>query len=141
MTHPRQTIREAVVEILKDAAILDVGDRVYANRILALDVVDLPAIAVTTLPEAATVDDFGTKTLKRDMTLSVELLLKDPDEELIDDLADDYAEAIEAAMKADETLKNTATDSYLTTTEMTTDVKGEVPLLQLKLNYAVRYFY
>lgn len=94
MTHPRQTIREAVATRLREKF-----DNVYTSRAKPLFDQDLPAILVYASSESVKqerwdTDGFGTIT--RELDLFVEAV--DTGKDDLDDKLDELAEKIESAL-------------------------------------------
>jgi hypothetical protein len=135
MTHRRQEIRDAVVTMLSGLA----GGRVYSNRELAIEADSLPAINVYTVEEDAAPFTASQKTYRRTLTLVIDVLAKNVDDAVLDNTLDDLAESVEAALVADTTASGKAIDTRLTSTTVTRDSSGEVPIGVLKLTYQAVY--
>lgn len=136
--HPRQEIRETVVQLLKDAN-TTAGQRVYENRMEPLRKQDLPAIIVYTMRER--IDpawDTAPRELKRTTTIAIEAALLATDD--VDDELDAMARDIEGAMHVDDTLNGCAADSLLTETEVEIFVAGKEPIGAIRLTYDVTYY-
>ena len=101
MAHVRQTIREAVVDIL--TGLDTTGQNVFATRIAPVAEAQLPALCIYTLSETSEVHSMGTgRALYRELSLIVEGVAKV--NETLDDTLDDIAAEVETAIGADGTL-------------------------------------
>ncbi len=93
MTHPRQSLREAVKGMLKTEFAADADPKVSCNfsRTQAAD--ELPAIDIVTPSEYSELDD-DDDGYSRDVTLQI-MIVDFEDAENVADKLDDYAERIE----------------------------------------------
>jgi hypothetical protein len=139
MTHPRQTIRDAVVAALKAAA-TSAGNRVYSNRSVPNDPKQLPLINVFTDEEKSERASASTGELKRNLALVVEIVGGSPEDELLDNVLDAIADSVEAAMEADETFGETVDESQLKATALVTLSNGAKAFGGMRLTYDVVYY-
>ena len=133
--HPRQAIREAVVQLLIDAQ-TDAGRTVYPTREVAWRSVELPGIAVYTIEESSERPSYDGD-LDRHLVLAITAVTRL--NEGVDDAIDQLSLQIEKAMAADQTLKGTALHSFLVGTEITIDDTTARPVGAVRLAYEVRY--
>lgn len=137
-THPRQAIRHAVVTQLagKTAA----GARVFPDRRVAFQRVDLPALAVYVPTESVDVQSRSTapRELDRRAQVVVEGLVQQA--ENADDALDALALEVESALHADWGLGGTASDLLLTSTETDVVDTGKQLIGVVRLEFEVRYF-
>lgn len=140
MTHPRKTIRDAVVGLLNTGTIVASG-RVYSNRSRPIWEESLPEINVYSRSEESTVDEMGSPpTLLRTLELLIEVTAVDTDDETLDDTLDALAKKIEDALKVDPTWGVGAVgNSTLTGTEFSSSSEGEQPIGSATLIYSVNY--
>lgn len=140
MAHQRKVIRKAIANALVTAATAAEG-RVYASRAIPLRRLDLPAIAVYTLTEEVTEDSAATapRELERQLSVVIECWAAAAQYQLIDDVLDDLAEEVEAAMHADPYFGDACGDSILSSTEIELDDSGDRLLGLARLTYAVTY--
>jgi len=97
MTHPRKAIREAAAVVLTGLALT--GSRVFQSRQRALTDSELPALRLSTVDsQLADLSLSGNGASQFDLTMSIEIVAKVADN--LDDLIDDIAEQVEAALKA-----------------------------------------
>ncbi|MBU1594262.1 MAG: hypothetical protein KKA55_01850 [Proteobacteria bacterium] len=112
--HPRQLIREAVVELLTGAT--DAGARVWASRMRHVSSRDLPAIGVYTTEESSPLADVSPRKYERTVTVAVDCMVEA--DESVDDALDALAMQVETALMADPTLGGAALDSALMRTSI-----------------------
>lgn len=137
MAHPRKDIRQAVRQLLAEAGVA--AGKVTATRLFPYRKGDLPAVSVYTLEEATDEDSVDTspRELLRQLDLEIAGFVQAGD--AVDDAMDDLAEAIEAAMAADETLGGKAADSWLRGTTMALTGEGDAMTGMITLSYQVTY--
>lgn len=137
-THPRQVIRHAVVAQLtgKTAA----GARVYPDRRVAFQRVELPALAVYVPTEAVDIQSRATapRELDRRAQVVVEALVQQA--EGVDDALDALALEVEDALHGDWTLGGAASDLLLTSTETDVVDTGKQLIGVVRLEFEARYF-
>lgn len=136
MAHVRKQIRDRVESILSTGATL-VGGRVYPSRVYALSEAKLPAITIYTNSEASGLQTMGSKTLMRDLSLSVDAYVRVTD--TFDDDVDAIAVQIEEVIAADYTLNGLAKNTVLSSSEIEFDGEGERPVGVARLTYTIRY--
>jgi hypothetical protein len=134
-THPRETIRKAVVTILERAR-TDAGDNVFPTREVPWRSVELPGIAVYSLEESSTQQHQDAE-LVRQVVLAIHAVVRLT--EGVDDALDALSLQIEKAMAADPTLGGTALLSHLAGTEISVDETTARPVGAIRLAYEVRY--
>lgn len=133
--HPRRSIREAVVQILKDAQTL-AGSNVYPSREVPWRTIELPGIAVYALEESSAPLSVGGN-LDRRVVVAVHAVARLS--EGVDDEVDQLALEVERALAADPSLLGTALFSFLTATEIAVDESTSRPVGSVRLAYEVRY--
>lgn len=136
--HYRQAIRTAVQALLLNAT--DAGERVYRTRKIPHRRAELPAISVYADEES--VDDESLSRSPRELQRTVSLVIEgwvSATDDQADDAMDALAEQIEAAMGADFYLGETAADSVLSSTVLTTVEDGDRILGMVALVYDVLY--
>lgn len=143
MPHPRQTIREAVVAALTGTApdyATAAGARVYETRVIPLQKVNLPALAVYTLRD--TVDPASRNTSARELRRTLEVVVEGFVKMAadVDDEIDDLSLEIERAMHADETFGGACGESLLSDTEIDVLETGNQLVGWVKLTYSVTYY-
>lgn len=136
MAHVRKQIRDRVESILSTGATL-VGGRVYPSRVYALSEAKLPAITIYANSEASGLQTMGSKTLTRDLSLSVDAYVRVTD--TFDDDVDAIAVQIEEVIAADYTLNGLAKNTVLSSSEIEFDGEGERPVGVARLTYTIRY--
>lgn len=141
MAHQRKLIRQAVVQLLANAATA-AGSRVMGTRVDAHKRSELPAISVYTLSEASEPNATAPREITRDVQIEIAGWVAHSEATPADDAMDDLAEEIEAAMDGDRFLGALAADSLLVSTEM--QIRAEEgkssPLVGLvTLTYSVTY--
>ena len=133
MAHVRKQIRAVVVAALSGNT--DAGARVYPGRVYPLDT--LPAIAVYTATEESETKNW--EVLQRFVDITIVATDEAGQDESIDDLLDDIAEAIETAMAVDRKLGGLAKTSYLISTEDELTGTAEKPKGTITLTYKCEY--
>lgn len=140
MAHPRKLIRNAIVAVLKAAATA-ADQRVFKSRSIPWRTVELPAISVLCVTEE--VDEASAQTTPRELVRSADIVLDlvawVPADGDVDDVLDDLAEQVEAAMDANRYLDDTASDSRLVSSEFGEVPEGNRPIGALRLTYRVQY--
>lgn len=137
-THPRQLVRHAVVAQLtgKTAA----GSRVYPDRRIPFERVELPALAVYVPTESVEVTSRATapRELDRRAQVVVEALVQQATG--VDDALDALALQVEDALHADWTLGGKSSDLLLTSTETDVIDTGKQLVGVVRLEFEVRYY-
>lgn len=134
-THPRETIRKAVVALLIRAGTA-AGDSVFPTREVPWRNIELPGIAVYSLEESSQRTHVGGET-ERHVVMAIHAVERLT--EGVDDALDALALQIEKAMSEDQTLSGTALISYLAGTEISVDESGARPVGAIRLAYEVQY--
>ena len=132
MKHARQKIIEAVA-----TAVAGLGADVYRSRVYPAVV--LPVFSVYAINEQSESENPSIgmpRRYTRRLQLAIEILIEAVTNG--DDLADDYAAQIEAAMAANITLSNLVTDSFLAGTVKQFDA-AEIPIVKTTLTYTAWY--
>lgn len=142
MAHPRKLLRHAAVGQLKGRTAA--GQRVQGTRVRVDRKTKLPAIAVYTTREP--IDPGSGESTPRELRRWTELrivtwleLREQSDDDDAQDLADDMAEQIEAAMDSDRSIGGTAGDCVLTDTELDIDPGGDPLVGKMTMTYTVTY--
>ena len=146
--HVRRQIRDAV-EALLIAANTSAGSNVFQHRNLSLEDAKTPAINITTPNENSERLTMGgsSGTIERDLTLRVEGYFKSSTtgvqsaHQRVVNALDTLAVEIENALSADFQLGGLAKDSYLVSTQISTDADGSVSneVGVITLEYMVHY--
>jgi hypothetical protein len=138
----RKTIRAAVVQAIKDAAIDGIGDRVYGNRVRRIWASKVPCILVYTRTEGGEPDSITPNGYLRRLSLAVEVIWKANAE--LDDRLDEVAEAIEAVISTSEDeslpLGGAVADIEYRGTELDLSRDAEDQLGAARLLYEAKYF-
>jgi len=143
MTHSRTAIRNAVASALAaDPAVAAiVGPRVYKCRITPPRVgAEIPCLNIMTADDAVELDSeqSSPRRLWHTLTLTIEAVGYGAQSTLPDAL-DALCEAVEHAMMQDETFGGTASDSWITGTEIAFSEEGQQHLGVATLSYRVEY--
>ena len=140
MTHVRQQIRDAVATTVTGLA---TGATVYKMRKYDLDKAALPAILVYTMDESsglATIGQtIGQKTLNRNLTLVVEVLIEG-NSDAVFNAVDTACEEVEAAVSADFYVGGLAKSIVLTSTATDVNVEGSDAIGSATMQYTVNYW-
>lgn len=140
MASQRKAIRQAVIATLQ-AANTVAGTRVFANRARPLFEAELPAILVYTKDEAAEIFNVAGPEYKRNLRLSLELVVQAGADQALDDLLDDFCEAVEQAMFNDANYYGgVSSDIYLGETEMDILTEGAKPIGAAKITLMLPYY-
>lgn len=137
MTHPRQTIREALTAVLK-TALPELARRIHWHRAIPLAKGRLPALLVYTRGERideAYAADPGAR--RRILTLGIEIVASG-DAAL--DAVDALCARIEAALEAQETLGDLVEGLRIVSTEVEQDGDSDTPVLAARLTVEVIYW-
>lgn len=136
MSHVRQQIRDRLATLV--TGLTTTGANVYKMRRYALDDSKLPAVLVYTMDESSSLITIGSRTLRRNINVSVEIIVKGLSTTISNTL-DTACVEVEEAIAADFTLNGLAKSCILTATEIDVIVEGENTLSTAKMNYAVEY--
>lgn len=150
MIHPRQTIRNAVVERLRaplpdqscgSAGPTAAGCRVFSGRVRPLFPKDLPAILVYARQERADPDSRaadGQRPLRRRLDLAVEIVAMARED--LDDALDSLAAQVEARLDGFEIPTHRTARLGLTDTEIDLVGEGEQMLGAARLTWTITYY-
>jgi hypothetical protein len=140
MAHPRKLIRAAIVNALK-AADTAAGERVFKSRATPWRTVELPGISVFAAEELVDEgsEESAPRELLRGADFNLDLVVAMPADGDVDDALDDLAEQVEAAMHADPTFGETASDCFLVSSTFGEVAEGNRPMGALRLVYRTRY--
>lgn len=138
MSHRRKNIRDAIVGLLKAAA-TSAGDRVYGDRVLPLFAETYPLILVFARDESSTPRGNTPSPMVRSLAISIAIMATAGADESLDDILDGMCLQVEAAIKADPQLKQTAITCGLISTEFDASPEGEKVLGGARLTYEVTY--
>lgn len=134
----RTEIREALTSLLSDK--LDFEGRVFPNRVRPVGVEELPVILVYPTSEDYTKlrQDPGV-TLRRDLTIAVQIIASDSDEIIMSDALDDLADRIEDIVSDSDKLGGLVHDINIDTGQGSLQGDGQKPEGSWTLNYNVTY--
>lgn len=139
VTHQRRAIKTALVAMLDTGGIVDAGN-VFSGRRRAVDADELPVINVHAGPESADPLDNSGSTYRRDLDLIIEITAAAPPDDSVEDVLDDLAALVEAALAADPTIADTAVTTTLkTSVPDDPDARAETNIGRLKLTYSTLY--
>jgi hypothetical protein len=138
MAHHRKLIRAAIVEKLK-SKLPSPGDRVFPSRAAPIYKQSSRAILVYTKEEPAQVSIEAPREYERGLVVQLELVASSENEMLLDDVLDDFAEQVEAAIFEDETHGGLVSDTILGDTEIELLSEGEKPIGDLKVSLTMPY--
>lgn len=136
MKHARQTIREAAAAALSGIT----GAVITTNRLKSKEAV--PGIVVRTGVEVEGADERDSPSIQRryDRLLTLVFVVYAAGADDVEDLLDDYAAQIEAAVGVDGTLGGKALETVYQSTNTGFQEEGEgYPLAYLELEYRVWY--
>jgi len=133
MAHQRKTIRDQVVTTL--TGLTTTGSNVFNSRIYPNEQSKLPLLNIYSLSEASELDATGG--LLRTMDLVVEGFAQANSN--IENTMDTIAKEVEEALGADHTLNGTCTTHSLSSTEISLNNEGNLPLGVVRLVFSVIY--
>lgn len=133
----RKEIRQAVAEVLKNktAAL----EKVFPNRTIPVGIEELPVILVYPSAEDYTVLHKVPLTHRRDLTLSVQIIASDSDEDVMSDMLDQISEEVEIAIENSDKLGGIVHDINIDTGSASLVGDGQKPEGAWVLNYNVTY--
>jgi len=133
MSHARQQIRDAVVTAVTGLAAT--GSNVFAGRVYPMTAAELPGICVYTMNETS---ELMTKTtLMRQVQVNVEAYVKATDD--FEDVVDDIAAEVEAAIEGDAALPALVKDIHATEFEKDLIKDGEKPVGMGVITFTATY--
>ncbi len=135
--HARTTIRQAAAAIL--SADPGITAPVQDNRVWFTANTSLPVIGVYANTEAIDLDESSFNADWRVMELVVQVVVEDADGSGVADAADDLAELIEDALRADRTLGVGCQDVQAPNTDAEDNVTAEKVVRTLSLQFPVMY--
>lgn len=133
MAHQRKTIRDQVVTTL--TGLTTTGSNVFNSRVYPNEQSKLPLLNIYSLSEASELDATGG--LLRTMDLVVEGFAQANSN--IENTMDTIAKEVEEALGADHTLNGTCTTHSLSSTEISLNNEGNLPLGVVRLVFSVIY--
>lgn len=136
MTHPRQSIRYYVADLLS-LKIGVVDGHVFRSRTNPLQREELPAICVHTNDEFSEQIHVNNRRLDRNLDVFVDIYARNVDNP--DDEIDAIAESVESIMNEDFLMGGLAINSWLAATTAIFDGQGEKVNGASRLRYAVNY--
>lgn len=139
-THQRKLIREAVRAQL-EAAGTSAETRVFKAREIPFDE-DLELPAITIYGKSEEIDPQSRQTAPRELarTLKLAIEVAAAATENLDDVLDDLAAEIEAAVAKDPTFGGTASDAFLADTVIGISEAGDQTIGVVILTYSVTYY-
>ena len=133
MAHQRKTIRDQVVTTL--TGLTTTGSNVFNSRVYPNEQSKLPLLNIYSLSESSELDATGG--LLRTMDLVVEGFAQANSN--IENTMDTIAKEVEEALGADHTLNGTCTTHSLSSTEISLNNEGNLPLGVVRLVFSVIY--
>lgn len=137
MSLTRTKIRKVLVQTLKGKTSAD--KNVVAERTTTNWFQNLPAINIYLKSETITEIVQAPRLLKRELTVDIQVVVTDPDEEQGADKLNALMEEIEDAIEADDSLQDSVEDIMLTGIETEADPGGEKPVLAARMAWTVIY--
>ena len=137
ITHQRQKIREAIVNILIDRT--DAKKFVKPNFTAPIFIEDLPAILIYTRSEDIEEFSISPRELKRTMQLVIEIVSAGTNDINLQDQLDTISEQVEQLLSQDDTLDCTVEDIILNSVEFEFIDEGNKPTGSARLIYSVIY--
>ena len=138
MTHPRQTIREAVQKILLNET--EAGGNVYMNKMIPPQHENLPEIIIYTKDETITMQTNAPREYKRELDLVIEIMVQANNEVTAQDLLDKIARQVELLMGKDDSLLCNTGEAILTNIHLEYDESGTSPIGACVMNYNCIYY-
>lgn len=138
MTHPRQQIRDAAVQILADAAIVPEGS-IYVNRTTRMSGRPRPAIGVFTASERLMEHNAAPRQHTRMLDMVVVVLVDGNDDDGLDDVIDTLTGRVEDALHVDHTVGGCANDINLTEVMITPSAEGDRVEMAAVMVFEVEY--
>lgn len=136
MSHMNQKIRDEIATII--GALPFLSGRVYKMRSYALDDAKLPAAVVYTNSQASTLATIGFRTLRGNLSVSVQIHVKGSSATIVNEV-DDACALIEDAIGSNFSLNGLVKSCVLTETDIDISVEGEKPVASAQLSYTVEY--
>lgn len=133
----RKDIREKAVALLK-AAVTEVSNRVFENRMRPVFQSELPCIVVYSRNESAEISSQAPREYKRTLRLVAEIIAKA--DETVDDTLDLLARKVEKAFFVNETLDSLVGDTVLGETEIEISGEGQTLHGACRMEWLVEYY-
>ncbi len=138
----RKAIREKVIELLQNAEISGIGDKVFSGQVRRLWADEVPCILVYTRSEPARPAGTTPTQYRRDLLLAVEVVY--PANSGLEDALDDTCAAIETVIATQEAdsdpLEGEVADIQQVGTEISLSGEGEKQVGAARITYQVAYF-
>lgn len=135
--HQRQAIRDAVIALLRGQT--SVGDSVHKNVVIPKWRNRLPRIIVYTTDESVEEFTRAPRSLKRSLSLVIEIHVTSTDNDTLQDTLDNIAEEVENIMYVDHTLTGTCDDQMLEQVELDFRGEGDQPIAACRMVFIVEY--
>lgn len=118
------------------------GDSVHIGRSTPMSIARAPFLLVFARPDqsAPIAGSGASRKLQRDLTLAIEGVVGECDDEAGEALVWQIAAEIEAALAGDPTLGGTCRDLFLTSTDPNARAEGESRTGRIRLEFTIRYF-
>lgn len=140
MTHPRKSIRQALVDLLKAPPQTAAGDRVFGNRVIPVKHQEVfPVIAIYTLREEKEEFSSAPRVLNRQLDVGITIIESATDQDPVDDLVDLVVEQIEAKLNVDRTLGGLCQDVSYEGFDAAFDHQGRELTGGGRLRYRIQY--
>jgi hypothetical protein len=136
--HPRRAVRDAVIQMLKDA-VTEAGTNVFGNRLKKLFPQEIPAILVYTKDEQTEAAAEPSRALTRQLALIIEPVAVQVKNQSIDDFMDGFCLQIEKTIDADPSIKGLVVRAYLKNTEMVVIEDAEKSYVSAQMTYELTY--
>lgn len=137
MASERKAVRQAVVNLI--SANISLGaSKVFSTRVVPVHAEELPVVMVYALSEHAEVYNVAPVTLKRHLSLAVEIIAQAS--ATVEDTLDNLAWEVEDILRSDQTLGNTVSDFTYKSTDISISENGEQLVGGLRLAYDCVYY-
>ena len=138
MSHPRETIRKTVRDILVNGN-TEAGNNIFMNKMNHPDDTCLPVVIIYTESESIELMDQAPKRQKRTMLLQLEVMTQRPKEDDNNDLLDQLTLQIEKLLADDDDWNQTVNDQNLVSLRFEFRENGRVPIAACLMGYEVEY--
>ena len=135
----RKYLRKKIVQVLKDANIVGIGQDVFSQRSVPSDVDSLPIALVYTKTLNADRFDEAPKRYLKDLGVIIEIVTKHDDDEQLADEMDDLSLLVENAIELSESLELEVDDVELKSVINRTESDGQSPIGSSILTFIISY--
>lgn len=137
----RKYIRKAVQQVLKDFDIPGIGAAVFSQRSIPTNIDTLPIIIIYSNDVQVSRFNEACKDYMKNLSLTIEIITQNDDDELLMDELDDLSLVVESIMENARDLENQLEYINLQSVRYKTEGDGQSPVGSAILTYDIKYYF